>query len=82
METLIKWLPSGVATVFLTAMIVLFIVALFMWTKKREEQSNSKCRSGIRKLNEAQKIIEEAYQCRWNPMTDPKYTKCFHSVYS
>lgn len=82
METLIKWLPSGFAAVFITALIVLFITSLSIWTKKREEQANSECRAGIRKLNEAQKIIEEGYQCRWNPMTDPKYTKLFHPIYS
>lgn len=67
-------------SIFMTALIALFIVALFAYCKKREAPKahyEKACRKGIRSLNEAQLIIEEGYLCRWNPKEDPKYSKWF-----
>lgn len=85
MDTLTLWFPAVFGAIFMTALIVLFIVALFAYPKKREVSKanyEKTCRNGIRRLNEAQLIIEEGYRCRWNPKEDPKYSKWFSPVYN
>lgn len=84
MDTLTLWFPAVFGSIFMTALIALFIVALFAYCKKREAPKahyEKACRKGIRSLNEAQLIIEEGYLCRWNPKEDPKYSKWFSPVY-
>jgi len=77
---------ESIATILMTAFIVIFIVSLFVWTKMKTTNrgmlktlSKKTKRSG---LNEAQQIILEGYRCRWNPKEDPKFSKLFHPVYS
>ena len=85
MDTLTLWFPAVFGSIFMTSLIVLFIVALFAYCKKREASKahyEKTCRNGIRSLNEAQLIIEEGYLCRWNPKEDPKYSKWFSPVYN
>ena len=81
---ILKYIPAAFAGVFITTLIVIFVLSLFVWTKRRQSvnyQIAKKLKKANSGMNEAQKIISEGYLCRWNPKTDPKFAWLFSPIY-